>query len=29
MLPNRFKTLYVTIEERRLLIRPAKVSIGL
>jgi len=24
-----FKTLYIIIEERRLLIRPAKVSVGL
>jgi len=29
VLPGGFKTLYVTIEERRLLIRPAKVSVGL
>jgi len=29
VLPSRFKTLYVIIEERRLLIRPAKVSVGL
>jgi len=29
VLPGRFKTSYVTIEERRLLIRLAKVSIGL
>jgi len=29
VLPSGFKTLYITIEDRRLLIRPAKVSIGL
>jgi len=29
VLPGGFKTLYIIIEERRLLIRPAKVSIGL
>jgi len=29
VLPGRFKTLYIIIEERRLLIRPAKVSVGL
>jgi len=29
VLPGRFKTLYIIIEERRLLIRPAKVSAGL
>jgi len=29
VLPSGFKTLYVIIKERRLLIRPAKVSAGL
>jgi len=29
VLPSGFKTLYVIIEERRSLIRPAKVFIGL
>jgi len=29
VLPSGFKTLYITIEEHRSLIRPAKVSIGL
>jgi len=29
VLPGRFKTLYIIIEERRLLIRLAKVSVGL
>jgi len=29
VLPSGFKTLYIIIEERRLLIRPAKVSVGL
>jgi len=29
VLPGRFETSYVIIEERRLLIRPAKVSAGL
>jgi len=29
VLPGRFKTSYVTIEEYRSLIRPAKVSVGL
>jgi len=29
MLPSGFKTLYIIIEERRLLIRLVKVSIGL
>jgi len=29
VLPSGFKTSYVTIEERRSLIRPAKVSAGL
>jgi len=29
VLPGGFKTLYVTIEDRRSLIRPAKVSAGL
>jgi len=29
VLLSGFKTLYVIIEERRLLIRPAKVSVGL
>jgi len=29
VLPGRFKTLYIIIEDRRLLIRLAKVSIGL
>jgi len=29
VLPGGFKTSYVIIKERRLLIRPAKVSIGL
>jgi len=29
VLPGGFKTLYIIIEERRLLIRPAKVSVGL
>jgi len=29
VLPGGFKTLYVIIEECRLLIRPAKVSAGL
>ena len=29
VLPSRFKTLYVIIEDRKLLIRLAKISIGL
>jgi len=29
VLPGGFKTLYIIIEEYRLLIRPAKVSVGL
>jgi len=29
VLPSGFETSYVTIEECRLLIRPAKVSVGL
>jgi len=29
VLPSGFKTSYIIIEEHRLLIRPAKVSIGL
>jgi len=29
VLPSGFKTLYIIIEERRLLIRLAKVSVGL
>jgi len=29
VLPSGFKTLYIIMEERRLLIRPAKVSVGL
>jgi len=29
VLPSGFKTLYVIIEERKSLIRPAKVSTGL
>jgi len=29
VLPGGFKTLYIIIEERKSLIRPAKVSIGL
>jgi len=29
VLPGGFKTLYITIEDRRSLMRPAKVSVGL
>jgi len=29
VLPGGFKTLYIIIEERRSLIRPVKVSVGL